>query len=166
MKNLKISDDAHFRIKNYCELNNLKMNDWVSDKIIELTKNYTYVEIAPRGSGKTTRLVNAIDDYINSGLKGLPIVVVTPNALCGNIIKDRLDIRDVNIDDIIFSDTMHIRGGKEHYQYFVDEFDHIDRDKLFISNSGYYCSTLKNSEGDDFTKELYQTYLNSVLWRK
>ena len=35
MKNLKISDDLHRKIKIYCVLNNLKINEWVEKELTE-----------------------------------------------------------------------------------------------------------------------------------
>lgn len=167
MKNLKINDEAHYRLKTYCDLNNLKMNEWVSDKLIGLIKNNTYVEITPRQSGKTTRLINKISDLMLNIQPPTfkPIAVITINKDLGKHIKDRLNHLGVETNDIIFSTTMYI-PNKDSYQFFVDEFDFINRDKLFISDNGYYCTTLNNNEGDEFTKNLYQTYLNSSLWRK
>lgn len=168
MKNLKISDEAHLKLKAFCDVKNLKINDWVSNKIIDLIKNNIYVEIAPRGCGKTHRLVNAIKEHLISN-NNLTPVVVTPNSNTMSIIKTRLINIGVDISIIKFSDTMFVpyeTSPISSHRYFVDEFDYIDKDKLFISNDGYYCGTLKNNDGDKFTKDLYNTFLNSTLWKK
>lgn len=167
MKNLKISDEAHYKLKSFCDLNNLKMNEWVSDKLLDLIKNNVYVEIAPRGTGKTYRLINEIKKHIESS-NDLKIVVVTPNNNTHLLIKNRLKDLGVDISNIIFSPTMFIPQETvpiPTHRYFVDEFDYIDRKNLFISENGYYCTTLQNTEGDKFVKDLYQFFLNSRLWK-
>ena len=165
MKNLKISDEAHEKIKNYCDVHNLKMNDWVSYRLIDLVKNHCYVEIAPRGCGKTTRLINAVKHYIDNDITGLQPAIVTHNKAIANIIRERLEIIGVDTSSIIFSDSMYCKSNGP-CQFFVDEFDYIDRSKLFISDVGYYCGTLKNAESDEFTIQLYKTFTNSYLWKQ
>ena len=38
MKNLKITEEAHNILKNYCEKNYLKISEWISYEIIKLIK--------------------------------------------------------------------------------------------------------------------------------
>jgi hypothetical protein len=38
MKNLKITDDAHNILKEYCDKNFLKISEWISSEIIKLIK--------------------------------------------------------------------------------------------------------------------------------
>jgi hypothetical protein len=164
MKNLKITEEAHFKLKTHCDINNLKMNAWISEKIIELLKNNIYVDINPRATGKTTRLIDDIIKKVEDGKS--KIAVITHRKDSGELIKDKLigNGIDINKYDIIFSNTMYLNSND--YIYYIDEFDYIDRDKLFIDKNSYYCGTLKNSEPDDFTKNLYNTFINSVLWKK
>lgn len=164
MKNLKISESTHELLKNYCNLKKLKLNEWVDSKILELIKNNIYVEISPRQTGKTTRLVNSVKKFLDrnsNNKKMIPVVVTIKNSM-SKIISDMLVDYGVDVNRVIFSDTMYIHGYRDNvYTFFVDEFDFIDRSKLFICENSYYCTTMKNSEGDDFTKQLYNTFLNS-----
>jgi len=36
MKNLKITEEAHNLLKNYCDKNYLKISEWISSEIIKL----------------------------------------------------------------------------------------------------------------------------------
>lgn len=36
MKNLKITDEAHVTLKEYCKKKHLKLSEWVSEEIIKL----------------------------------------------------------------------------------------------------------------------------------
>jgi len=170
MKNLKISDESHDYLKNYCDLNNLKISDWISDKIINLLKNEIYLEIAPRGVGKTTRLINSVVEYYKNGSKQIVIVAQRTHNL--KLMKSKLLDYGVDVNNIIFTTTMYINDthsgykiSENGYKFFVDEYDYMDKNKLFISDDGYYCSTLENPEGNEFTRNLYKTYQNSILWK-
>jgi hypothetical protein len=39
MKNLKITDEAHKLLKQYCDENYLKISEWISNEIMELIEN-------------------------------------------------------------------------------------------------------------------------------
>lgn len=168
MKNLKISDETHNKLKIFCNVNNFKINEWVDTKILELIKNNIYVEITPRQSGKTTRLVKNVKKFLTTNSnndKIIPVVVTVKNTMSKNI-KGMLSDYGVDVNRVIFSNTMFINGKSDYkYKFFVDEFDFIERSKLFICENSYYCTTMKNSEGDDFSKQLYNTFLNSILWK-
>jgi hypothetical protein len=43
-KNLKITEDAHRIIKDFCEANHLKMSDWASSVLLRETENGTTKE--------------------------------------------------------------------------------------------------------------------------
>lgn len=123
-----------------------------------------YVEISPRQSGKTTRLIEAVinhlrqDDYAR-------IAIVTPVGSI-NFIKEKLKIKireittpnwggsvenlELLIDEFylrrveIVCDVKFLRGLRLDY-YFFDEFSFLEPRKIILNNSiienGYYCTT-------------------------
>lgn len=38
MKNLKITEESHTKLKEYCDRNYLKISEWISNEIIKLLK--------------------------------------------------------------------------------------------------------------------------------
>ncbi len=122
MKNLKITDDAHLKLKSYCDIYNIKISEWVSEKILDIIKNDIYVEISPRQTGKTFRLINAVKSHIDSGNELIPVIVTLNNRI-GSHIKERLNLMGINTNNIIFSTTMYLPQETvptPTHRYFID----------------------------------------------
>lgn len=113
-----------------------------------------YVEIAPRQTGKTTRLIEKLVEEV---LKGNCVVLVAPRKMVAESIKSKIlkQFPEINPKNIFVSNSM-LRGMIN----FVDEFDFIENKNLFIDDESYYTTSLHNELGTSFTRELYTQYIN------
>lgn len=104
-----------------------------------------YLEISPRRTGKTTRLIEAM----KSALKcGYAVYFMSPNY---RMFKDMMQRFGMNtsyvtyiVDGAEFTEKTRgtdIRGQR----LFFDEFEFIDNERLVFSESGYYVSSLKRT---------------------
>lgn len=91
-----------------------------------------YLEISPRGSGKTWRLVNHADKLLNDTVCG-HICVFGPNEKGSEIIKRRLLDRGHREDRILTT------WSDNSIQNYFDEFDRSE--SKFLDKSGYYVTT-------------------------
>lgn len=108
-----------------------------------------YVEISPRQSGKTTRLIQAASDYLRHNPTH-NIAVVSVNRKFLNDIKRKLMQSNVNIERIKFLSSIfpNLLGQFIEPDYwFFDEFGYINIEYLLnprtrtIFRNGYYCTT-------------------------
>jgi len=111
-----------------------------------------YVEISPRQSGKTTRLIQAASDYLrHNPTHNIAVVSVNRNFL--NDLKRKFIQSNVNIERIEFvssglmdSFLNRVRFREPNY-WFFDEFGYINIEHLLnprtrtIFRNGYYCTT-------------------------
>lgn len=113
-----------------------------------------YVEIAPRQTGKTARL---IEKLVAEVLKGNAVALVSRTRTIANSIKHKIleQYPEVDAKKILTSHQM-LRGVVN----FVDEFDFIDEKNLFIDQDSYYTTSLRNELGSLFTRNLYIEYKN------
>jgi len=108
-----------------------------------------YVEISPRQSGKTTRLIQAASDYLRHN--------PTHNiAVVGMNVKNLMDLKDKftrlltnqNISRVRFmSGNLFGKFNTEPDYWFFDEFGYMREDYIRhpiyrnIIDNGYYCTT-------------------------
>lgn len=116
-----------------------------------------YVEIAPRQTGKTARLIERL---VVEVLNGKTVALVSRTKTMANSIKHKIlekypEINSSNSSKIMTSHVM-LRGVMN----FVDEFDWIDEKNLFIDKDSYYTTSLHNELGTTFTRDLYSGYIN------
>ena len=111
-----------------------------------------YVEIAPRQTGKTTRLIEKLAVEV---LKGHTIALVAPTKTIANSIKHKILIQHPEIDPTKILTSHKMLTGLIN---FVDEFDWIDEKNLFIDDYSYYATSLQNELGTLFTRCLYSQY--------
>lgn len=113
-----------------------------------------YVEIAPRQTGKTTRL---IEKLVVEVLKGKTVALVSRTKTIANSIKHKVleKYPEINSSKIMTSHVM-LKGVIN----FVDEFDFIDEKNLFVDKDSYYTTSLHNELGTLFTRDLYIEYIN------
>jgi hypothetical protein len=123
-----------------------------------------YVEISPRQSGKTTRLIEAAINHLRQDDYARIAIVTTVGQL--RLIKEKLKIKireittpnwggsaenlELLIDEFylrrveIVCDVNFLRGLRLDY-YFFDEFSFLEPRKIMLNNSiienGYYCTT-------------------------
>jgi hypothetical protein len=124
-----------------------------------------YVEISPRQSGKTTRLIEAAISYLRSD-DYARIGIVSNTQTKGKYIKDKLKeaiynmVRPTWIGNYqnlellthefylrrveVISDVNSVRGLTVNY-YFFDDFSVMEPRKMLFNNTivenGYYCTT-------------------------
>ncbi len=113
-----------------------------------------YVEIAPRQTGKTARLIERL---VVEVLNGKTVALVSRTKTMANSIKHKIleKYPEINSSRIMTSHVM-LRGVIN----FVDEFDFIDEKNLFIDKDSYYTTSLHNELGTVFTRDLYIGYIN------
>jgi len=134
-----------------------------------------YVEISPRQSGKTTRMVNALVSYLRTNIRNNHYVaLVTPNTASRidtlRLIRDRLAIEcshDVGmewpsdgiynlVDDCymknIITKTRFGEYNHEPNMWFFDEFSFIPLHRVLhpihhsVITNGYYCTSPSSFE--------------------
>ena len=124
-----------------------------------------YVEISPRQSGKTTRLTEAIVNYLRQDDYNR-VAIVTTTIARGKYIKEKVRkyIYDTTLPNWVgshrnlellidenylrriesISDVNSLRGLTVNY-YFFDDFSSIEPRKILFNNciieNGYYCTT-------------------------
>jgi len=119
------------------------------------------LDLAPRQSGKSTRLREAMLKYTAEDPENTAILV-SPS-----LDNSRNTLRQLTSEErerIFVAPSMwDARGKVKKGRFFVDEFCFIKSDKLFQDPNAYYTSTLKNLDMDQFTVDLlrYDHHLNN-----
>lgn len=115
-----------------------------------------YVEISPRQSGKTTRLVQAVINYLQQNTEHT-VAVVGFNSRAKNELKEKIS-RQINDSNIVIDDNWAHRVnflsgnlfGKynsEPNYWFFDEFSFLPPSNLLhpiysnVIENAYYCTT-------------------------
>jgi len=103
-----------------------------------------YLEISPRQTGKTSRLVTAVKHHVLDG--GSAAVFANNMAMCQNIKQYFTDKELYNVD--FFSSMERFeksligrRPHKNKYKIFVDEFDFMQSKNVPLDRDGYYVGT-------------------------
>ena len=106
-----------------------------------------YVEISPRQSGKTTRLIEAATNYLRSNSDNT-IAIITPTIVRAQEIKNKI----VGIIGNKFESKIRIGSSVRYLEeltsinyYFFDDFSSIEPNKILVFGTnlinGYYCTT-------------------------
>ncbi len=117
-----------------------------------------YVDISDRGTGKTTRLIDSIVEFLNKNPEKQALVVA-PTENSRREIKNKVHSKcgDPCSKRTITSYRM-IETGDSINQ-FVDNFDHINEDEMLIEEGCYYTGTFA-PEG--ICSEIVNTYKKSL----
>ena len=96
-----------------------------------------YLELSPRHTGKTTRIIQSVKENINNTRSHIIIQILNYNML--NIIKKNFNCSE--LDRITFiTNKLELKGYSD-YKFYCDEFDIYEKDKVFITPNGWYSST-------------------------
>ena len=105
-----------------------------------------YIEISPRQSGKTTRLIDAAENFILNNGNNTKIAIVSYNLSNSNLIREKILNKlcsTIPIDECerikeryssrikVLSNTCVSRGEHPPDYWFFDEFAYISRSNLF-----------------------------------
>lgn len=116
-----------------------------------------YLEISPRQSGKTERLLRTLQIYSNSHPKDLSYVFVAKASMLVNLRQQLAKLGGTQHDNVKFKIANELALHSQSFEYeklFFDEFDYIDEkfwhllfhcfrnDDLTLSNS-YFTTTPK-----------------------
>jgi len=104
------------------------------------------LDISPRQSGKTHRMMQAVHQWVLSG-NGTATIVV-PSYSMRDLIKKKYDCSDPKKIQIITYNQLHsndhIVRSKQNNKYFFDEFDFSDVDVPLLKTA-YYCTSPHHS---------------------
>jgi len=115
-----------------------------------------YVEISPRQSGKTTRLVQAVINYLQQNTEHT-VAVVGFNNRAKNELKEKIS-RQINSSNIVIDDdwvhrvnflsgNLFGKYNREPNYWFFDEFSFLPPSNLLhpihsnVIQNAYYCTT-------------------------
>jgi len=110
-----------------------------------------YIEIGPRQTGKTTRMLHHVREVLEDN-KELVVNIVTLSSGHKEYMKHILEKSGTDMDRVKFSTRM-VRGSGK-VKYFVDLFDYMDPMNLFIDEDAYYVTDLAKEKGSQFTRAL------------
>lgn len=102
-----------------------------------------YLEISMVGSGKTTRLIKAVEKWLD-GVGNTAVIICNKFDAATKLwrrIPEQLRSRVSIATDMMAISSDAIKDPKA--CIFVDEFDSIDQNKLSIIKSAYYVTTPK-----------------------
>ena len=126
-----------------------------------------YVEISGRQTGKTTRLITRMYNFISDNHNNVIVGLVSPNmgntlqirnrliSFAFEMAKENEFLNHLSDDYLLEQARILINTHVAVYTqmdnpvidyWFVDEFCFINSDKLLIVNNGYYCSSPKETE--------------------
>ena len=132
------------------------------------------LEISPRQTGKSTRLCEAMNDYISEDLK------FTAYAVCPSLHRSEY-LKKLYIkifgevgENIIFcssnQDIDELTRGRDsyHYRFFLDEFDFFEKySDLYFKHDTYLATTPKKTrkfkDQVDYEKQLETDFLLQIL---
>jgi len=97
-----------------------------------------FFDLAPRSSGKTTRLINAIEAYLKENTTHRAIVRARAAHISEGIINqlppDMKCRARISVSSVGYTE---VEGEK----LFCDEYFSIPKNKRIVSKNGYYCSS-------------------------
>jgi thymidine kinase len=120
-----------------------------------------YLEISPRQTGKTTRLVQAATDWINKNLENHAIICTVNNSAKKHV-QYLINIYLINNHRIKVITQHESITYLKNLKWFYDEFDHFEKKNLLIiDETGYYVTTPKfirnEIKSDDLLMNLLKT---------
>ncbi len=118
-----------------------------------------YIEIGHRQTGKTTRLLKSVKMFLEIN----PTAKINIVANKGKINQQRFDeanLTEEQKNNIIISHKMIKENNTIN---FVDEFDFIKEENLFIDDNAYYFSTLKETVNEMGVKSMGSVFSRSLL---
>jgi thymidine kinase len=96
-----------------------------------------YIELSPRGAGKTFRLVKHAIEFLENDIKN-KVNIVSPSNRTSNYIKEKLGKRFKS--RVLINKNIKSNSDKNIKTYY-EEFDYNDKLKN-IDKCGYYCSSV------------------------
>lgn len=119
-----------------------------------------YVEISAPGSGKTTRLVEAVEEYLYTSPNGVAVLVAETKTLAARnkgLVEMPFQERCVAVGAATATD-LPASGGSELIRLFYDDFDRMPPGMLRVESNGYYVTTPERArfteETEDFLMRL------------
>jgi len=118
-----------------------------------------YVEISPRQSGKTTRLIQAASDYLrhnpNHSIAVVGINSMNTDELRNKFLREGIDISHINFMSGYVGNLFH---GPNYW--FFDEFGFMENilHPIFrtIIENGYYCTTPAHTSTYESTNSIVE----------
>jgi len=120
-----------------------------------------YVEISGRGTGKTTRMVDDIVNFLETNGDKSALVVAPTNST-RRLIKEMI-FQKCGLSCLNRTITSHrmLPPGRTMKQY-VDEFFHVPEKYLLVDKNTYYTGTPKDETINGIYEEIYTTYKNQL----
>ena len=102
-----------------------------------------YVEISGRQTGKSTRMVDDVVNFLQrNGDKS--VLIVTCNSQMRKHIKQKI-MDKCGLPCLSRTITSHkMLPPADTIKQYVDEFFYMDENKLFVDKNAYYCGTPKD----------------------
>lgn len=129
-----------------------------------------YVEVLGRQTGKTSRLIDSVIEYLEENPKNTALIV-TPYAVHRKEIQNKINEKCGEPCEFrtITSYKMLDRGFNSNMRQFVDEFWFLDEKNLFLDENAYYTTSpgsYENNKADEiytFYKKINPIRFNKVL---
>lgn len=120
-----------------------------------------FVEISPRGSGKTTRLIKNVIEFLIDNPDKTALIVTPYRDNRRKILSHIHEECERCFNRVITSNKM-LPGGGNTMKQFVDEFGYMRCDDLIVDKNAYYTSSFNpDSMGDNVWnvgKEIIEYY--------
>jgi hypothetical protein len=150
----------------------------MTSRIYENRTNNVTIEIAPRQSGKTTRLVNMAVDYVmGHAINEAKVMIVTMNLDMSRRIRDMVNAKIESLgisirvrNQFIIQSCNNIEGvrhslnnfiSNRYHKVFFDEFEFMD--EVPFIHGAYYTSTPNQLFGRSKTADLLRE-MNITEW--
>lgn len=119
-----------------------------------------YVEVSARNTGKTTRLIDSIIEYLTNNPENTSLLV-TPNQVMRRKVIKQIDQKcGPNCYGRVIGSYRMIPSPRGSMKNFVDEYGLINEKYLLLDENAYYTTTTLSS---DKSREIYDHYKNNYL---
>lgn len=119
-----------------------------------------YVEISPRQTGKTSRLVDSMIEYLTNNPENTSLLVTPTQAMRREVIKQVERKCGQNCYGRVIGSYRMIPSPSGSMKNFVDEYGLIDEKFLLLDENAYYVTTTVSSGK---SQEIYNYYKNNYL---
>lgn len=110
-----------------------------------------YLEISGQKSGKTSRLVQAVKDWLNKSSSNRAIIV-SPKVIEGMFVIENFEAK--YFPNLLASDKMtDLPLETDNLKWFVDDFNDIEPEKLRIEKDGYFVTSV-DGDPNPFVKKI------------
>lgn len=119
-----------------------------------------YVELSPRQSGKTTRLINALVEFLRENPDNTALLVAPTNNQRSQILRIIGETYGHDYLYRIITSHKMIPSRRGTMKNFVDEYGLIDEKYIFLDENGYYSTTVCNTP---IAKEIHRFYVEEYI---